>query len=96
MATPSRLESLDKQIKQLQARRAAVAARERERERKRDARCKIILGIGLLDLVRDGDQDATEVYRRIREALDERRARAFEGWDGPDPVQPPSKPEERT
>ena len=86
MATPSRLESLDKQIKQLQARRAAVAARERERERKRDARCKILLGGGLVALVEDGDAEAAAVYRRIRVALGAPAAKAFEGWDGP-PIQ---------
>ena len=76
------LESIDKQIEQLKERRAAVVARERERERKRDARCKILLGGGLLALVKDGDAQAAAVYRRIRVALDEPAAKAFEGWAG--------------
>ena len=76
------VDSIDKQIAQLKQRRAAVAARERARERKRDARCKILLGGGLLALVRDGDRQAVAVYRAIRSSLDKRSAKAFEGWTG--------------
>ena len=76
------IHALDKRIKQLKQRRAAVVARERARERKRDARCKILLGGGLLALVRDGDAQAAQVYSRIRETLDERSAQAFKGWAG--------------
>ncbi len=80
------LEALDRRIAQLKERRAAVAAREHARERKRDARCKILLGGGLLALVKDGDAEAVAVYRRIRVALGAPAAKAFEGWDGP-PIQ---------
>ena len=77
---------IDRQIAQLKERRAAVVARERARERKRDTRCKILLGGGLLSLVKGGDADATAVYRRIRGTLDERAAQAFDGWAG-EPIQ---------
>ena len=87
------VEALDRQIAQLKERRAAVAARERERERKRDARCKILLGSGLLTLVRSGDQQAVAVYRAVRDSLDERAATAFEGWAGEPSVQ--TTPEEQ-
>ena len=76
------IQALDKRIEQLKQRRAAVVARERARERKRDARCKILLGSGLLALVRDGDAQAEAVYSRIRGTLDERSAQAFQGWTG--------------
>ena len=76
------VDEIDKQIAQLKERRAAVVARERARERKRDARCKILLGGGLLALVRDGDAQAAQVYSRIRDTLDERSAQAFKGWTG--------------
>ena len=56
-----------------------MVARERAQERKRDARCKSLLGDGLLSLVKGGDADAAAVYRRIRGTLDERAAKAFEG-----------------
>ena len=77
-----RLQALDKQIEKLQDRRAAMVAREQTRERKRDARCKVLLGVGLLALVRAADPEAAAVYRRIMTRLDERAAKAFEGWDG--------------
>ena len=80
------VESLDNKIAQLKARRAAVKSREMMRERKRDVRCKILLGGGLLSLVKGGDADATAVYRRIRGTLDERAAKAFDGWAG-EPIQ---------
>ena len=80
------VDALDRQIAQLKERRAAVVARERARERKRDARCKILLGSGLLALVKEGDAEAAAVYRRIRVALGAPAAKAFEGWDGP-PIQ---------
>lgn len=76
------VQALDQRIAQLKQQRAAVAARERARERKRDTRCKIILGSGLLALVRAGDPQAVAVYRTIRSSLDERAAKAFEGWTG--------------
>ena len=82
MATATLLESLDKQIENLKERRAAVVARERARERKRATRCKLILGGGLLDLVKEGDAEAAAVYRRIRAALGAPAAKAFEGWAG--------------
>ena len=82
------LESIDQQIAQLKERRAAVLARERDRQRKRDARCKVILGGGLLARVRAGDRQAAEVYRVIRGSLDPRSAAAFEGWPGePEPTE---------
>ena len=80
------LESLNKRIAQLKQQRDAILARERTRERKRDTRCKILLGGGLLSLVKGGDADATAVYRRIRGTLDERAAQAFDGWAG-EPIQ---------
>ena len=76
------VESLDKRIAQLKQQRADMLARERVKERKRDTRCKIHLGGGLLSLVNRGDADATAVYRRIRGTLDERAAKAFDGWAG--------------
>ena len=76
------VQALDKRIEQLKQQRAAVVARERARERKRDARCKILIGGGLLALVRDGDAQAVAVYSRIRGTLDERSAQAFQGWAG--------------
>ena len=76
------VEAIDKRIAQLKERRAKVQARERERARKRDARCKVILGGGLLARVRAGDRQALEVYRAIRDSLDPRTAAAFEGWSG--------------
>ena len=81
------VESLKKQIAQLKERLAAVEARERTRERKRDTRCKILLGGGLLSLVKGGDADAVAIYRRIRGTLDERAAKAFDGWAGEPPIQ---------
>ena len=80
------VQALDKRIEQLKQQRAAVVARERVRERKRDTRRKILLGSGLLALVRDGDAEAAAVYRRIRDTLDRRSAQAFEGW-AEDPIQ---------
>ena len=74
------VQALDKRIEQLKQQRAAVVARERVRERKRDTRRKILLGSGLLALVRDGDAEAAAVYNRIRGTLDERSAQAFKGW----------------
>ena len=81
-ATRTQVERLERRISQFQARRALVLARQREVERKRDTRCKILLGAGLLTLVRAGDGPARELYRRIRAAIPERPARAFEGWKG--------------
>lgn len=78
-----RLHDLEAQIARLQERKAAIEARRRERERKRDARCKILLGAGLVRLVRNGDEAATAVYRQIKTGLDERAAKAFEGWVEP-------------
>lgn len=79
MAT--RLQAIDEQIEKLKARRAQIQARDLERERKRDTRRKIIIGAGLLKLVRHGDVEAVRVYGRIRGALDEREAKPFEGWE---------------
>ena len=80
MTATSRLQTLDEQIERLRQQRAAVAARERERERKRDARRKVLLGAGLLALVRNGDTEADHVYGRIRAGLDARAAKPFDGW----------------
>ena len=82
MATDT-IAALDKRIKELQARRAAVVGRERERERKRDTRRKVILGAGLLALVRKGDPAAEQVYGRVRAGLDAGEAKPFEGWEPP-------------
>ena len=75
------LQAIDERIAQLQARRAAMLARERDRARKRDTRRKILLGSGLVALVREGDTEAEQVYRRIRAGLDERSAKALDGWE---------------
>ena len=81
------VESLDKRIAQLKQQRADMLARERVKERKRDTRCKILLGGGLLALVHAGDRQAAAVYRTIRSSLDERSAKAFEGWAGEPSIQ---------
>lgn len=80
--TRTKVERLERKIGQFQAQRDLVLARQREAERKRDTRCKILLGAGLLTLARDGDEPARELYRRIREAIPARTARAFDGWKG--------------
>ena len=74
------LERLDLKIEQLTARRAAIIARTKETERKRDTRRKVILGVGLIALVRAGDDEAAAVYQRIRTGLDPRQAAPFDGW----------------
>ena len=74
------LERLDLKIEQLTARRAAIIARTKETERKRDTRRKVILGVGLIALVRAGDAEAAAVYQRIRTGLKERQAAPFDGW----------------
>ena len=78
------LQAIDEQIEKLKQRRAAVKAREHANERKRDTRRKVLLGAGLLALVRNGDVEAVTVYGRIRAALNEREAKPFEGWE-PEP-----------
>ena len=85
-----RLQALDRKIAHFREQRAAVVARKRAQERKRDTRCKILIGGGLLALVKDGDADAAAVYHRIMGGLDERAATAFEGWAGEPSVQTPS------
>ena len=75
------LQAIDARIAQLQARRAAMLARERDRARQRDTRRKILIGAGLVALVREGDTEAEQVYRRIRTGLDERSAKTFDGWE---------------
>ena len=74
------IEKLDERIEQLQARRAVIIARKNNAERKRDTRRKVILGAGLVSLVRAGDADAAAMYQRIRTGLDERQATPFDGW----------------
>ena len=79
----SQLQAIDEQIERLKQRRAAVKARAAAHERKRDTRRKILLGAGLLALVRKGDAAAEQVYRRVRDGLDTRAAKPFEGWQPP-------------
>ena len=63
---------LDRRIEQLQALRQRRLALDRERERKRDTRRKVIIGGGLLALIRRGDQAAAEVGRKILQGASER------------------------
>lgn len=74
------LERLDLKIEQLAAKRAGIIARAKETERKRDTRRKVLLGAGLIALVRARDAPAVEMYGRIRQGLAERQAAPFEGW----------------
>ena len=76
----SELEKIDAQIATLREKKKAIQARERERWRKVDARCKILLGGGLLRLKRQGAADASAVYERIASALEERDRLVFEEW----------------
>jgi len=63
---------LDRRIEQLQALRQRRLALARERERKRDTRRKVIIGGGLLALIRRGDQAAAEVGRKILQGASKR------------------------
>ena len=77
------IEKLDAQITALKEKKKAFQARERERWRKVDARCKILLGGGLLRLKRQGAADALAVYERIASELEERDRQVFEEWTRP-------------
>ena len=53
---------------------------EDERERKADTRRKILLGIYLLELVKDGEADARAMVDRVVARVPKGTAKVFEGW----------------
>ena len=78
------LASLDRRIRELQARRQRLVLLDRERERKRDRQRRIILGGGLLAKARNGDSTALSLIEGIRGGLRrESDRKAFEGWEAP-------------
>ena len=78
------LASIDRRIRELQARRQRLVFLDRERERKRDRQRRIILGGGLLAKARNGDPAARSLIEGIRGGLTrESDRKAFEGWESP-------------
>ena len=68
---------LDRRIERLQALRERRLALDRKRERKRDTRRKIVLGGGLLRLIKDGDRQAAEVVARVIRDVPDRDRKLF-------------------
>ena len=68
---------LDRRIERLQALRDRRIALDREKKRKRDARRKIVLGGGLLRLIREGDHQAAEVAERVIRDVPQRDRKLF-------------------
>ena len=68
---------LERRIERLQALRKRRLALDRKRKRKRDARRKIVLGGGLLRLIREGDRQAAEVAERVIRDVPQRDQKLF-------------------
>ena len=84
-----RIASIEKRIRELQARKQRMLAVDRTRERKRGVRRQIILGGGLLERIRKGDTDSFRIAHSIQAGLTrESDKAAFKGWEVPGPAQP--------
>ena len=77
----SELERAQKRLAQAKARVQALQARATHQERKLDTRRKVILGGGLIERARRGDEGARRLLRAILDGLERPVDRkAFEGW----------------
>ena len=78
------LESIDKRIAELQARKARLVAMAREKERKRGVQRMIIFGGALLAAAKNGDREAGRIVAETLAGLKRKSDKAaFEGWEAP-------------
>ena len=92
LATPERIEKAKLAVKQAKARLQAIENRQSEAERKLDTRRKIILGGLLLDAAEKDEKFARVVQVLVGRVTRDQDAKAFDGWQQPQPAAPAPTP----
>ena len=92
LPTPERIEKAKLAVKQAKARLQAIENRQSEAERKLETRRKIILGGLLLDAAEKDEKFARALQVLVGRVSRDQDAKAFEGWQQPQPAVPAPAP----